>query len=268
MDSPTDNLMVLRPVGRTLLKWTSMAGTANPGEQLDADDLWGQLSDDMLEYILARLPLSPLKASKQVCKRWLAVTNTPEFDILHKQLGEQQARLVCYRTNHLVRSKSQAFAYDEESRTWITLPLMQFPSHNYGSLAGASGLVYAIAGPGDNKLTYKLTTFASSPSSFLQTWRNTPVMGFARHAPVVSVALGTGKSGSGHKVVVAGGVPDYEPEHMAVEVFDSETGKCITFSLSHTHNGASRTENPIFLAAECLHSHQLWANFLHGNVCP
>lgn len=185
----------------------------------------------MLEYILARLPLTPLKACKEVCKRWESIINTPEFGTIHKQLGEQQPRLVCYRTNHLVRSKSQAFAYDEESGEWITLPPpMEFPAHNYGSLAAASGLVYAIAGPGDNKLTYKLTSSASCPSSFLETWYKTPAMGFARHAPVVSLSLGTGNGGRGHKVVVAGGVPDYEPEHMAVEVFDSETGQCFTFS--------------------------------------
>jgi hypothetical protein len=216
MDSSIDDL-ILGPDGVDLERSSSVEGGP-----------LGQLSDDMLEHILARLPLSPLKASKQVCKRWQAVTNTPEFDVLHKQLGEQQARLVCYRTNHLVHSKSQAFAYDEESRTWITLPPMQFPSHNYGSLAGASGLVYAIAGPGDNKLTYKLARSPSSPSSFLESWHKTPVMGFARHAPVVSVALNTARAASAHKVVVAGGVPDYEPEHMAVEVFDSETGKSIT----------------------------------------
>ncbi|KAG0627790.1 hypothetical protein M758_2G228500 [Ceratodon purpureus] len=213
----------------TISRGRSMGDNGSAEEKSLSGDPWGQLGDDMLVYILARLPLSPLKACKQVCKRWQAVTNSPEFDILHKQLGEQQPRLVCYRTNHLVRSKSQAFAYDEESRTWVTLPPMQFPSHNHGSLAGASGLVYAIAGPGDNKLTYKLTRSPSSPSSFLETWCKTPVMGFARHAPVVSVALGTGRTGSGHKVVVAGGVPDYEPDHMAVEVFDSETGKCIAF---------------------------------------
>jgi len=106
---------------------------------------------------------------------------------------------------------------------------MEFPSHNYGSLASANGVVFAVAGPGDNRLVYKLTSSASCPSSFLGTWEHTPAMGFARHAPVVSVAFGTGKKGNGYKVVVAGGVPDYEPEHMAVEVFDSETGKGITF---------------------------------------
>ncbi|KAG0627793.1 hypothetical protein M758_2G228500 [Ceratodon purpureus] len=225
MGSSMDDLRPFREhLEGTISRGRSMGDNGSAEEKSLSGDPWGQLGDDMLVYILARLPLSPLKACKQVCKRWQAVTNSPEFDILHKQLGEQQPRLVCYRTNHLVRSKSQAFAYDEESRTWVTLPPMQFPSHNHGSLAGASGLVYAIAGPGDNKLTYKLTRSPSSPSSFLETWCKTPVMGFARHAPVVSVALGTGRTGSGHKVVVAGGVPDYEPDHMAVEVFDSETG--------------------------------------------
>jgi hypothetical protein len=188
---------------------------------MDCEDPWRHLSDDVLEHVLARLPLSALCASKRVCRRWHQVASSSHFLHLHARLGEQQARLVCYRTNHLVRSKSQAFAYDADSRAWITLPPVRFPDHNYGSLHGACGLVCAIAGPEDNRLMYKLTRTPSSPASFLETWRETPAMAFARHAPVVSVDFGRGGA---HKVVVAGGVPDYEPEHMAVEVFDSKTG--------------------------------------------
>lgn len=215
----------LRPWGRIISKRIPAATIVRQEPKIvSTEDPWSQLSDDILQYILARLPLFPLKAARKVCKRWEAIISTSEFDILHKQLGEQQPWLVCYRTNHLVRSKSQAYAFDEESHKWITLPPLQFPSHNYGTLAGANGLVYAIAGPSENKLKYKLACSTSSPSSFLETWYETPSMGFSRHAPVVSVALETGPTGTAHKVVVAGGVPEYEPEHMAVEVFDSETG--------------------------------------------
>ena len=51
------------------------------------------------------------------------------------------------------------------------------------------------------------------------------MMAFPRYTPVVGVEQRTVRSGTGHKIVVAGGVPDFEPEHMAVEVFDSETGE-------------------------------------------
>lgn len=224
--------VALRPLserlGRITLKRTLIA-TQEP--KLPIEDPFRQLSDDMLEYILARLPLFPIKAAKKVCKRWETVINTPQFDILHKELGEQQPWLVCYGANHLVPSKSRSFAYDVETDAWITLPSLQFPFHNSGSLAGASGVVYAIAGPREDRLWYKLTSSASSPASFGETWYETPVMGFPRSAPVVSVTLGTGRTDIGHKVVVAGGVPEFEDEHMAVEVFDSEIGKCFCISL-------------------------------------
>lgn len=220
MDSSADDHMTM-----TIQPFASPKRASSSSLAIPSDDPWTLLPDDMLYSILARLPVSPLRVCKAVCKRWESIITTPEFHTLHKQLGEQRPMLLCYRTNHLVRSKSQAFAYDEESREWLTLPPMEFPAHNYGSLAAASGLVYAIAGPGDNKLRYKLTRRVSCPSSFLETWCKTPAMGFARHAPVVSVVFGTGVGGRGHKVVVAGGVPDYEPEHMAVEVFDSEAGE-------------------------------------------
>lgn len=189
------------------------------------EDPWSKLSDDMMENILARLPLFPLKASKKVCKRWHAVTSTPEFEALHMELGEPQPWLVCYGMNYLVPNKSHAFAFNHESNTWITLPPLQFPPHNFGSLAGFNGLVTAIAGPGENRLKYKLTETASTSSSFADQWCETPMMAFPRYTPVVGVEQRTVRSGTGHKIVVAGGVPDFEPEHMAVEVFDSETGE-------------------------------------------
>ena len=87
-------------------------------------------------------------------------------------------------------------------------------------------MVFAVAGPGDDRLLYKLTTSASSAESFGESWYETPVMTFHRSSPVVSVSLGYGM---GHKVVVAGGGTDYSDDdralHRAVEVFDSEIGK-------------------------------------------
>lgn len=82
-------------------------------------------------------------------------------------------------------------------------------------------MVYAIAGPGEDRLWYKLTSSPCSMESFGETWYETPVMRYPRSAPVVSVALGTGIA---HKLVVAGGLPEFEDNHMAVELFDSETG--------------------------------------------
>ncbi|KAG0614339.1 hypothetical protein M758_6G169500 [Ceratodon purpureus] len=218
--------VALRPLSERLGRITLRRApvTAVEEQKRSADDLWSQLSDDMVEFILARLPLFPLKTSRKVCKRWEAIINTPQFENLHKELGEQQPWLVCYCVNNLVSSKSHGVVYDVESDTWITLPPLQFPSHNYGSLAGASGLVYAIAGPGEDRFRYMLTSSSTSPENFGETWYETPAMAFPRSAPVVSVALGTGRTGFGHKVVVAGGVPDFEAEHSAVEVFDSETG--------------------------------------------
>lgn len=189
------------------------------------EDPWSKLSDDVMENILARLPLFPLKTSKKVCKRWHAVTTTPEFEALHVELGEPQPWLVCYGMNYLVPNKSYAFAFNHESNAWITLPPLHFPAHNLGSLAGFNRLLTAVAGPGENRLKYKLTETASTSSSFADHWCETPMMAFPRYTPVVGVEHRTGRSGTGHKIVVAGGVPDFEPEHMAVEVFDSETGE-------------------------------------------
>jgi hypothetical protein len=219
--------VTLRPLSERLGRITLRRVTAVEEQKRSTEDPWSQLSDDMVEYILARLPLFPLKASKKVCKRWEGVISTPQFEVLHKELGEQQPWLVCYCVNNLVPGKSQGFAYDVEADSWLTLPPLQFPSHNSGSLTGSSGLVYAIAGPGEDRLRYKLTSSRTSPSSFGETWFETPAMAFPRASPVVSVALGTGRTGIGHKMVVAGGVPEFEAEHLAVEVFDSETGKCV-----------------------------------------
>ncbi|XP_024368456.1 F-box/kelch-repeat protein At3g24760 [Physcomitrium patens] len=237
--------VMLRPIsersGRITLKRIPVVPAMAKQEQNpSAEDLWGHLSDDILEYTLARLPLFSIKTCRKVCKRWDVVINTPRFGILHKQLGEQQPWLVYYVINNLVSSKSHAITYDEGLNTWITLPLLRIPSHNHGSLAGASGLVYAIAGLGEDRLKYKLTISTSSPSAFVDEWYETPQMEFPRGSPVVGVALGTGKTGSGHKVVVAGGTPEFEDEHMAVEVFDSETDAWETYDdLPEDFNGSS-----------------------------
>lgn len=87
-------------------------------------------------------------------------------------------------------------------------------------------MVSAIAGPEENKLKYKLNTSpSSSSSSFGDSWLETPLMSVPRCTPIVGVMEGTGSGGIGHRVVVAGGGPDFEPEHMSVEVFDSEAGE-------------------------------------------
>lgn len=52
-------------------------------------------------------------------------------------------------------------------------------------------------------------------------------MEFLRGFFVVGVVFGIGKMGSGYKVVVVGGILEFEDEYMVVEVFDFEIGKCI-----------------------------------------
>lgn len=130
--------IVLKPLSRCIAVKQQRAGGRGGTEIVTSveEDSFQRLSDDILEYVLARLPLFPLKAAKKVSKRWASIISTPEFDILQKELGEQQPLLVCYGINHLVRSKSRGFAFDVELEGWVSIPTLQFPAHNSGTLAG------------------------------------------------------------------------------------------------------------------------------------
>lgn len=207
-----------QPASEQLGRMTSKRGTlAIASKVVSSEDPFRNLSDDILEHILAKLPpLSPLQAAKQVCKRWASVTSTPEFENVRKELNPKP-RPVCCGINFLGPDRSHWFAYDVEKNAWVTLPAVRFPAHISHPITATSG-VFSVVGPAEDRLLYKLTSSASSAESFGETWYETPVMTtFPRVSPVVSVAQGAGK---GHKVVVAGGASGVR----AVEVFDSEFG--------------------------------------------
>ena len=136
MQMQSETMDDLRPLyerlGRTIVKFASLAIARNV---VSSEYPFRNLSDDILQHILARLPAFPLMAAKKVCKRWASVTTTPEFDILHKKLI-RKPRLVPCGINYMDLSESQWFAYDVENNKWLTLPALQLPAHNYGSLAG------------------------------------------------------------------------------------------------------------------------------------
>ncbi|KAH8968605.1 hypothetical protein BDL97_03G135300 [Sphagnum fallax] len=203
---------------------TTIAQNIRDGcDEKEPPQLWEMLSDHVVEVILARLSLVQLQSVRKVCKHWEALTSTCEFALLNAHLSRPQPNFVLCGMNYLVPRKSQAFVFASEQGLWRGLPSIVLPPHNMGSLDSSAGLVYAIAGPGEKCLRYKLST---ADVAQCDQWLETTLMQYPRRAPVVALVEGGAKpSGDvAHKLIVAGGVPDFEPEHMAVEIYDSETG--------------------------------------------
>lgn len=111
-------------------------------------DIWSSLPDDVLERVIARLPLPTLIRMQTVCKKWKIKLRTGSFIRLCEAESPQTPRTEWFLTFGNQKTGTVCFAYDVHLSKWHTLPLgfLPFDLNNRSPLAAADGLICLGAG--------------------------------------------------------------------------------------------------------------------------
>lgn len=110
-------------------------------------DIWSGVPVDILDRILARLPLQSLLRMQAVCKDWKSKLQTPGF--MHLWESETNRSLQRWFLTFVhMPSGTACLAYDVHLSKWLSLPLgfLPFDLDSKSPLAAADGLVCLGAG--------------------------------------------------------------------------------------------------------------------------
>jgi hypothetical protein len=173
------------------------------------------LTDEVVELILARLPVTSLGIAGQVSKSWSSLTRTDKFAEFYDKASSRKSWFFQCCVNFLTPEKNQGYGFDPETQQWHQISADCFPQDRHIAFAGSQeGCFYHISGLTD--LNYK--------REFISTlWEQAPAMHYSRNGPLLGVVGGA--DGDAHKLIVAGGVTFLEEDDLAVEVYDSEVGE-------------------------------------------
>ncbi|KAL3687203.1 hypothetical protein R1sor_013512 [Riccia sorocarpa] len=193
------------------------------------------LQRDVLEVILSRLPATDVAKAACVCKLWHSIVRSPAF---LKSYVPREAWLFVDARRLIVSPLARNLNLAEEAwlfvnaRRFVVSPLARGFSilEDYGgrfpdcwtvdgtskvSLIGAGGLIYALTGPNQSKLSYKVHPLARE-------WKETPSMKYGRENPLVGLVR-SGDSSSYNIIVAGGALSENRKDFAAVEIYSSET---------------------------------------------
>ncbi|KAH7291001.1 hypothetical protein KP509_30G072800 [Ceratopteris richardii] len=136
----------------------------------------------LLEDVLASLPLRSLIAVSATSKYLHSFVSSASFALLRSHsAAASPAWFFFFGFNRLLPERSQAFAFDPLSSSWISLPLSTPPPHNSASLSvSAGGSLVALAGA-------QQTYVCIAPSLVKQDWQmlQTPMRVPRRSNPLI-----------------------------------------------------------------------------------
>lgn len=120
---------------------------AAPSQVTLKRDIWSCLPDDVLDRVIARLPLATLIRMQTVCKMWRIKLRTASF-IRLCEAESQPPRTEWFLTFGNQKTGTVCFACDVHLSKWHTLPLgfLPFDLTNRSPLAAADGLICLGAG--------------------------------------------------------------------------------------------------------------------------
>eukprot|EP00250_Pteridium_aquilinum_P002228 c12422_g1_i1 orf=691-1824(+) len=175
-----------------------------------------ELSEEVVEEILSRVPFQGRIAASVVCKHWHALLKPGTFcRWLAARNFSQRPWFFLVGLNHFLPVKNQAFGYDPELNCFRRFPAFHLPPYDQGSLTGTHGLLFALAGSGICKLGYTPCLINNN------LWKETPPLLFSRRSPIVAMVPDSALDRAGYRIVVAGGKT--LSNQLVVEIFDSRT---------------------------------------------
>nr|XP_024363967.1 F-box/kelch-repeat protein At5g15710-like [Physcomitrium patens] len=122
-------------------------GEVLPGQTILRREIWSSLPDDVLDRVIARLPLQYLIRMQSVCKKWKIKLRTSSFIRLCEAESET-APAEWFLTFGQQKVGTVCFAYDVQLSKWYSLPLgfLPFDLNTKAPLAAADGLICLGAG--------------------------------------------------------------------------------------------------------------------------
>jgi hypothetical protein len=173
-------------------------------------DVWDSLPDDILDRVVARLPLRSLVRMQAVSKKWKIKLRSARF-IRQCEVESESVPNEWF----LTFTTSVCFAYDNRLSRWHCLPLGFLPCDitPRSPLAAADGLI--CLGVGNASMPTKVI-ICNPVSRF---WRDVPL---PPQLDLVSVAgLVVDRVAGAYKLVVVGEVRDRDCKHLVAFLFDS-----------------------------------------------
>lgn len=174
--------------------------------------IWRNLPSDILERVLAHLPVLSLLRFKTVCKKFNRVILSKPFLSTHSRLPPRDPWIAVLQSD----SCSQIHAYNPNLNAWHQISLSFLPFHVRG-LASAGGLLCCRG-----ELNGSLSIVVCNPIT--KRWIILPPMIKKRLVPIVSTVV----KGSDLKVFVAGDdllSDGHSVKDLSSEVFESSSSR-------------------------------------------
>jgi len=179
------------------------------GEELNGQ-LWSMLPEELVDRVLAFLPIHSLFRARTVCKRWSSIVFIPEFVDLRAKLSE----VGCTEDSYYLMFPSygenlDCSAYYPSSGHWQSLPSLSFlPAQVKTIRQGAGGLLLVL----DNR-----TWVFHVCNPFTKSWREIPRLTHIGKECQTASAMVAAKDSKSYKIIAAG--------IAHTQVYDSMTNK-------------------------------------------
>lgn len=169
--------------------------------------LWSQLPEDLVDRILAWLPVASFLRLRTVCKKWSTIMYSPSFLEVCSQVPTQGPYFMKISNCEYSRLLS---SYNPVLCKWHDIPISFLPPHAGFPVASAGGLLCLI-----NKFHGYVDDFCSLfvCNPLTKSWRELPPMP-CKQRPIL-VSMVAERRPFSYKVIVAG--------LLTTEVFDSTT---------------------------------------------
>lgn len=180
----------------------------------DDDDHSSILPDELLERIIALLPVINIFRASAVCKRWNSITTSHRFLLLCERMTSPRPWYFMYRD----AQNAAGFAYDPAAKKWHNFWL-PFHTSNW-FVASSNGLVCFM----DNSKAYDL--YICNP--MIKSWKKLPEPSEKWTSEYYSLSMTVDKSTKVQTTVVARSnqMPDhYSHWNLSIEVYDSLSGE-------------------------------------------
>lgn len=191
---------------------SAMGTVASTSEELEPisldENVWHSLPEDLIERVLACLPIHSLFRMRCVSKQWYSILFSERFVARYSEVSPQKPWIVMYTAGRI------SSAYNSALRKWhdISIPSV---SPEKCVLAAAEGLLCY-----GNEFFPWPNLFVCNPMT--KFWQHLPPMRFIKTIHVVGMACE--RAAKSYKILVAGlFFDDAQNGRLATEIYDSVT---------------------------------------------
>ncbi|KAL3694621.1 hypothetical protein R1sor_008272 [Riccia sorocarpa] len=166
------------------------------------NSIWQGLPEDLIDRVLASLPLITLFRIRCVCRKWNSMINSPVFLELCSQVRSRESYFLLFPT---LGEETVCSAFDTSIRRWQKMPSLGFlPPHVKYVDSAASGLLLFSVG----SQTQSLSLYVCNPMT--KRWKQLPPV-MQKRTPIVR-HLVVDRKLRRYKIILAGNIDLTYPE--------------------------------------------------------